>query len=165
MNNLLEKKPFYKKVWFWVVVIFFIGLINLSANNNSDQVVNDKGKATVNKNQNDDLEVTEKEKDIPTEYLSALDKAESYANIMFMSKKGVYDQLISKYGEQFSKKAAQYAIDNVNANWKRNALEKAKSYQDSMSMSPNAIKQQLSSKYGEKFTREEAEYAVKHLND
>lgn len=48
---------------------------------------------------------------------------------MHMSKKGIYDQLVSEYGEQFSAEAAQYAIDNMKADWNANALAKAKSYQ------------------------------------
>ena len=107
----------------------------------------------------------EKKPDVPAEYLSALVKAESYANNMNMSKKGVYDQLNSDYGEQFSEKAAQYAIDHVEADWKANALAKARSYQDDMSMSPKAIHDQLTSDYGEKFTKKQADYAIKHLND
>ena len=82
---------------------------------------------------------------------------------MHMSKQGVYDQLTSEYGEQFSTEAAQYAIDNVKADWNANALEKAKSYQDTMSMSPSAIRDQLTSEYGEKFTEEEADYAIVNL--
>jgi hypothetical protein len=46
--------------------------------------------------------------------------------MMHMSKQGLYDQLTSEYGEQFSADAAQYAIDNVQADWKQNALEKAR---------------------------------------
>lgn len=102
---------------------------------------------------------------VPTEYLSALDKAQSYSDNMNMSKLGIYDQLISEYGEQFSKAAAQYGIDNVDADWNYNALQKAKSYQDNMSMSPAAIRDQLTSSYGEKFTQSEADYAVSNLNN
>ena len=82
---------------------------------------------------------------------------------MHMSKRGIYDQLTSEYGERFSKEAAQYAVDNVDTDWNANALEKAKLYQDSMSMSPAAIRDQLTSEYGEQFTAEEAAYAVAHL--
>jgi hypothetical protein len=80
-----------------------------------------------------------------------------------MSKQGVYGQLVSEYGEQFSADAAQYAIDNVQADWNANALAKAKTYQDTMSMSPAAIHDQLTSEYGEKFTQAEADYAIQHL--
>lgn len=82
---------------------------------------------------------------------------------MHMSKAGIYGQLTSEYGEKFSPEAAQYAMDNLEADWNKNALEKARSYQDSMAMSPDAIYDQLTSEYGEQFTPEEAQYAVDNL--
>jgi hypothetical protein len=102
---------------------------------------------------------------VPAEYASALTKAGTYSEIMHMSKTGVYDQLTSEYGEKFSAEAAQYAIDNVKADWNANALAKAKTYQEQMAMAPAAIRDQLISEYGEKFTPEEADYAIQHLND
>ena len=101
---------------------------------------------------------------VPAEYRSALAKAESYSSMMSMSKQAIYDQLTSEYGEQFSAEAAQYAIDNVQADWNANALAKAESYQSTMSMSPDAIRDQLTSEYGEQFTPEEADYAIQHLS-
>lgn len=100
---------------------------------------------------------------VPAEFKSALKKAQIYSDTMHMSKQGIYDQLSSEYGEKFSAEAAQYAIDNVKADWNVNALEKAKIYQDQMAMSPEAIRDQLASEYGEKFTPEEADYAVANL--
>ncbi|MEJ6013757.1 Ltp family lipoprotein [Corynebacterium sp. H127] len=94
---------------------------------------------------------------------SALRKAESYSKMMHMSKAGIYDQLTSHYGEQFSPEAAQYAVENLQADYKKNALEKAKTYLSQMSMSPSAIYDQLTSQYGEQFTAEEAQYAVDNL--
>lgn len=105
------------------------------------------------------------EPEIPAEYSSALVKAQSYAELMHMSKAGIYDQLTSQYGEKFSPEAAQYAIENMTADWNANALAKAKLYQDTMAMSPDAIHDQLTSEYGEKFTPAEADYAIAHLND
>ena len=96
---------------------------------------------------------------------NALKKAESYSSTLHMSKKGIYKQLISEYGEGFTKEEAQYAIDNMKADWNANALAKAKSYQDTMSMSKSAIYKQLISDYGERFTKEEAQYAIDHLDD
>lgn len=105
----------------------------------------------------------EEKKDIPTEYKSALTKAKLYADNMNMSKQSIYEQLTSEYGEKFSAEAAQYAIDNLQVDYKQNALKKAQSYQESMSMSPRAIYDQLVSEYGEKFTAEEAQYAIDNL--
>jgi hypothetical protein len=115
--------------------------------------------------QNEQTTQSNNEPDVPAEYKSALSKATSYANTMHMSKKGVYNQLVSEYGEKFTAPAAQYAIDNVKADWNANALVKAKNYQDKMHMSPAAIHTQLTSEHGEKFTKEEADYAIAHLND
>ena len=101
---------------------------------------------------------------VPVEYLSALAKAATYSELMNMSKAGIYDQLTSEYGEQFSAEAGQYAIDTFQGDWNANALAKAKTYQETMNMSPAAIRDQLTSEYGEKFTAEEADYAIQNLN-
>jgi hypothetical protein len=110
----------------------------------------------------DEDEAAEEEPSVPTEYLNALEKAGAYSD-MNMSKKGIYDQLTSEYGEGFPEDAAQYAIDNLDADYKANALAKAKVYFEDMSMSKNAVYDQLISEYGEQFTKEEAQYAIDHL--
>jgi hypothetical protein len=102
---------------------------------------------------------------VPPEYISALAKGTTYATGMNMSKQRVYDQLVSPYGEKFAAEAAQYAIDNLKADWNANALAKAKNYQKTMNMSPARIHDQLTSEYGEKFTQAEADFAIAHLND
>ncbi len=72
---------------------------------------------------------------------------------MHMSKAAIYDQLVSEYGEGFPKEAAQYAIDNLEWDWKANALEKAKQYAKTMNMSNQAIYEQLTSEHGENSPR------------
>ena len=102
---------------------------------------------------------------VSQEYQNALTKGLSYARNLHMSKKGVYDQLTSSYGEGFSADAAQYAIDNMtDVDWNANALEKAKQYYYNMSMSKSAVYDQLTSEYGEQFTASQAQYAIDHLN-
>lgn len=96
---------------------------------------------------------------------NALLKANSYAKNMHMSKRGIYDQLVSEYGERFSEEAARYAVENMTADWNANALATAKTYQSTMHMSKSAIYDQLVSKYGEQFTPEEAQYAIDNLPD
>ena len=90
-------------------------------------------------------------------------QAQDYDDLMYMSKAGLWDQLTSEYGEQFSKEAADYAIEHVNADWKENALKKARDYVEMMNMSPAAVYDQLVSEYGEQFTPAEAQYAVDNL--
>ena len=99
------------------------------------------------------------------EFQNALKQAETYSEMMNMSKQAIFDQLTSEYGGRFDDDAAQYAIDNLNADYKKNALESAKTYQNMMSMSKGAIYDQLVSEYGGQFTAEEAQYAIDHLDD
>ncbi len=94
---------------------------------------------------------------------NALEKANTYSSIMNMSKQGIYKQLTSTV-EGFTKEEAQYAVDNINADWSKNALEKAKTYQNTMKMSKNAIFRQLTSNV-EGFTKSEAQYAIDNLED
>lgn len=110
-------------------------------------------------------EESEQKSGVSLEYQNALAKAKIYSDTMHMSKQAIYDQLTSEYGEQFPEDAAQYAIDNLKADYKENALEKAKTYQKDMHMSKSAIYDQLISEYGEQFTEEEAQYAIDHLDD
>ena len=100
---------------------------------------------------------------VPQEYKNALAKAEVYSDTMYMSKLGIYKQLVSEYGENFPAEAAQYAIDNLEADYKENALKKARVYYLDMSMSKEAVYDQLVSEYGEQFTAEEAQYAIDNL--
>ena len=102
-------------------------------------------------------------KEPTTEEKNALKKAESYSKTMHMSKQGIYNQLTSSV-EGFTKEAAQYAIDNIDADWNANALAKAKSYQQTMSMSKQGVYNQLTSTV-EGFTKEQAQYAIDHLDD
>ena len=102
---------------------------------------------------------------VSQEYKNALKTAQNYVDIMAISKQGLYDQLTSEYGEKFPSDAAQYAIDNVKADWKKEALESAESYYLNMNMSKSEVYDQLVSEYGEKFTPEEAQYAIDNLKD
>ena len=102
--------------------------------------------------------------DAPQEYQDALSEAESYADLLHMSKLEIFDQLTSEYGGNYSEEAAQYAVDHLQADWKENALEKARQYSDLLHMSKQGIYGILTSEYGEQFTEEEAQYAIDNLS-
>lgn len=104
------------------------------------------------------------DENVPSEYRSALKKAKSYSDTMYMSKASIYNQLTSEYDEKFAPEAAQYAIDNLDADWNANALKKAENYSDTMYMSKASIYDQLISEYGEMFTPEEAQYAIDNIS-
>lgn len=103
-------------------------------------------------------------KEPSAEFVKAQKKAQSYSDVMHMSKEGIYQQLISSYGEGFDKDAAKWAVEHINADFNLNALKKAESYSDTMYMSKQGIYDQLVSSYGENFTKSEAQYAVDHLD-
>ena len=107
----------------------------------------------------------EKEEDdgTPKEYKRALRSAQRYSDNLHMSKAAIYDQLVSEYGENVSEEAAQYAIDNVEADWEENALKKADSYANRSHMSKAGVYDQLVSEYGEQFTKDEARYAIDNV--
>lgn len=167
------KTAFYKKWWFWVLVVFLViglasgGETDITSTDNptntpsSSEVTNDD----VNDVGSADVENESQENDsVPKEYKSALKKAETYSEMMHMSKAGIYAQLVSEYGEAFSEEAAQYAMDNIVADWNQNALKSAESYAKTMHMSKAAIYDQLVSEAGEGFTDEEAQYAIDNVS-
>lgn len=120
-----NKKPIYKRPWFIVIALLVI-IGAMGGSGSDDSTTTDAGttesRQEVNQNQKaeENAPIEEKaEEKVPTEYKSALRKAKSYSDAMGMSKAGLYNQLTSEHGEKFSKEAAQYAIDNVKADWKK----------------------------------------------
>lgn len=173
-KTYVQKKPIYKRVWFWILAIVVIAIFSSAMSGGSDKSSSKSSNSTQSTKATDDESSSSEETvsssssekpKVSAEFTSALTKATQYANMMNMSKAGIYDQLTSDAGEQFPADAAQYAVDNVKADWNKNALEKAKQYQSKMSMSAEAIRDQLTSEAGEKFTQDEANYAIQHLND
>lgn len=79
------------------------------------------------------------------------------------SKASMYDRLTLKmFDYEFTPEEAQYAVDNLEVDWKANALEDAKFYQKYMSMSPGEIYKHLTT--SAQFTAEEAQYAIENLD-
>lgn len=158
-------RPWFKKkrviIPVIVVALMLIGIVNAATGSKSADTVAVEETQTVTEEEPEEPA----EPAVPAEYVSALNKAQSYSDNMHMSKARLYEQLTSEYGEQFSPEAAQYGVDNVQADWNANALAMAKSYQQNMDMAPERIRDQLTSEFGEKFLPEEADYAILHLND
>lgn len=125
-----EKKKGGKLKWIIIAVVVVI-IIAAVAGGGDDSGSNtaDTPDTTTGTAQDSGTDVAE-DPDIPTEYRNALRSAESYSEIMHMSKQGIYDQLTSEYGDQFTAEAAQYAVDNLQADYNANALEKAEEYSD-----------------------------------
>ena len=94
----------------------------------------------------------------------AAESAESYIKSMAFSRNGLYQQLTSEYGEQFTDEQASYGIAYLEDNGKvdrfQEAAESAESYLKYSSFSRDELYNQLTSEYGEGFTAEHAEYAL-----
>ena len=143
----VKKKPFYLRWWFITLVILVLlggcasmmgGGSSKSTSASSSSAAADSSSVTNENSQGTGTESStvagaesnakQNDNSVPSEYKSALKKAESYSRTMHMSKQRIYDQLTSEF-EKFTPEAAQYAVDNMKADWNANALESAKSYQ------------------------------------
>jgi len=94
---------------------------------------------------------------IPREHGNALQKAESYLSWSGMSKQGLREQLAF---EEFPQEAINYAMENIEVDWREQALVKAQNYDSWASMSDQGLIEQL---MFEGFTQEQAQYALNNL--
>ncbi|MDY0256592.1 Ltp family lipoprotein [Gudongella oleilytica] len=169
-DERMERKMFLRELKYTVLMVSISLMIALTGcgGDNPDKPIPVESQETVeqeNSSNEQDTPKVEYEVDdgVPTEFKSALKKAKQYSDTMHMSKASLFVQLTSEYGEKFSEDAANYAIENVVADWKENALRKAENYADTMYMSKAGIYDQLVSEYGEQFTEEEAQYAINNV--
>lgn len=153
-----NKKPFYKKWWFWLIVAFFvIGVIgsagsdDVSATDNSlpanTEVVTENSTPVVDQTKDDAPKLTTGQK-------NALRSADTYLSVAAFSYDGLIQQLEF---EGYSTEEATYAADNCGADWNEQAAKSAKAYLRVSSFSRNGLIDQL---IFEGFTREQAEYGV-----
>lgn len=160
------KKPFYKKVSFWIIAIVLIFIIQAVVGSDGETADIEKEQSNtteVAKNNTEGTKDEEPEEKVSREFENALRSAENYVDIMPMSEKGLYKQLTSEAGEGYPEDAAQYAIDNVEVDYNEQALKSAINYQEIMPMSDDALLQQLTSDAGDQYTTEQAQYAVDNL--
>lgn len=127
-----------------------------------------------NTNEDEDVEVAGEEEtepeetkqesnEVPREHQNALRSAQNYIGIMPFSEKELFHQLTSEYGDNYPEDAAQYAIENVEVDYKEEALESAINYLDIMPMSDQELYNQLISECGDQFTEEQTQYAIDSL--
>lgn len=101
---------------------------------------------------------------VSSEFEAAFKQGQEYAEVQHMSKKEIYDILISEYGGEYPADAAQYAIDNLGVDWNNNALKKAEDYAKTLNLSRKAIYDQLIDKHGDKFELDQAQYAIDNVD-
>ena len=163
-----NKKSMYKRAWLGALAIIIVaGTVGCSDVDNSKEVnggnVETVQEVSQNNSENTIAENKSEDKidnNVPMEYRSVMEKAKFYSDVLNMSKAKMYEELTAGCG--FTAEEAQYAVDNVKADWKENALKTAKTYEDK-SMSKAAMYDQLTSEYVDMFTEEEAQYAVDNI--
>jgi Host cell surface-exposed lipoprotein len=169
------KKPIYKRWWaIALAAAFVIGGISQAMGGGDDaQPVADKSAASAPVKEKSEPNAEEapapKPKPVPPKptmtvaQKEALEAAESYLESGHFSKKGLFDQLTSEYGEGFAKKDVTFALNHVKADYNAEAREAAESYLDSGHFSHNSLMDQLTSEYGAQFTKAQAAQAVKSV--
>lgn len=139
MNKEKDSKPFYKKVWFWILVtILAIGGSNALTKQTSSKA--DEEKASALK--------------------TAQELVESKASF---SEKTLLWYLTESASHKYSKKAAQYAVENVGDVWVNEALDIAKE-ERSEGKTDKEILKSLTDKDAQ-FTEEQALKAIEKLNE
>ena len=158
-----NKKPIFKKWWFWIVV--FVVLISLVSGGETEE-------NSVSVNQTQDIvsssesKPKETEPALATEYpieedesvtvgmKNALNSAKAYLTFTAFSYEGLISQLEF---EQYTYEEAVYAVDNCGADWNEQAQKSAKNYLSFTAFSYDGLIDQLEF---EKFTPEQARYGV-----
>ena len=167
-----NKKPIYKRAWFWAVaVIVVVGTSGGADTDNSNETNSGNAESVqeVSQSNNENTIAENESKDkaedtVPEEYKKALKKAQFYAKpYRNMSKEQVRCELLSIRAGKLSDEAIQYAMDNVEADWKEHALRRAKDLHESGFFSLEYIYDALTSIYTG-FTEEEAQYAIDNLD-
>nr|DAF62093.1 MAG TPA: Host cell surface-exposed lipoprotein [Siphoviridae sp. ctHNg1] len=139
MKKEKDSKPFYKKVWFWILVaILAISGSNALTKQTSSKA--DEEKASALK--------------------TAQELVESKASF---SEKTLLWYLTESASHKYSKKAAQYAVENVGDVWVDEALDIAKE-ERSEGKTDQEILKSLTDKDAQ-FTEEQALKAIEKLNE
>ena len=163
-----NKKPFYKAVWFWVIVVIIVLAAAAGGNSgDSDKEDNKYEKNKANKVTVVDLSnMTEAERDTwcndnKINCTTKNEYSDTVAKDGFISQSVAADKVIYE-GDKIT---ISISLGKEPTTGQKNALKKAESYSNTMHMSKNGIYKQLTSEYGEGFTKEEAQYAIDHLDD
>ena len=161
----LNKKVRNLGIIFGVIVGIAVGCSD-TENTTTSEVTPSNQKVEASKG-NDVIEEQEKKADakeevaeddtVSFEFKQAKEKAKEYMAFQSFSKKGLKEQLEF---EGFSSEAAEWAVENYNADWSSQACAKAREYLEFQSFSEQGLKDQL---IFEGFTEEEAQYAVENV--
>ena len=164
-----NKKPLFKKWWFWVIVVLLLGSIGNAGNDVENESTVDRGTQVeetipISEILLEDTKPVETTETAPKEtepkiemttgQKNALKSAKNYLNFTAFSYEGLISQLEF---EKYEHEDAVFAADNCGADWNEQALKSAKNYLDFSAFSYKGLIKQLEF---EKFTKEQAAYAA-----
>lgn len=151
-----NKKPIYKRIWFWIIAIIVILGVATAGSNSKKVTV-----AVV-----DMSTMTEADVDKwANENKINIKKKEEYSDTIAKGKVISQSVEANKNCYEGDKITVVYSLGKEPTAEQKNALKQAESYSSNLHMSKKGIYEQLKSEHGEKFTAEEAQYAVDNLGD
>ena len=152
------KKPWFKK-WWGVGLIAFAVLVVLGVafggGGDTDTVTADESTASAEQTPGDKEEPAE---ELTVAQANALGSAEDYLSFSAFSKKGLVNQLSSDI-EGYDKADAEWAVEQLDVDWKEQAARSAESYLEFSSFSRSGLINQLTADI-EGYTKAQAEYAA-----
>lgn len=180
-----QKKPIYKRVWFWILVVIVVMIASSSSGKEkqstasaptatpqvTNEAVSDSKDTSAQSDTNEFQEAEPTESEAPQEAVSEIEQpavepevAMGESNALAKAKSYLdftafsYTGLIDQLEyEGFSTEEATYGADNCGADWNEQAAKKAKSYLEFTSFSRSGLIDQL---LYDGFTQEQAEYGV-----
>ncbi|EFA22540.1 Ltp family lipoprotein [Bifidobacterium gallicum] len=180
----------YKTPWFWIIVALVCVILVLATilnvhlqERDAHDMPNADGTTQLTPQQRDDklqersqnteiererieqfLDRQERQKDVrsqTSDKQQALEAAQLYANVLYLSQAGTYNQLVTV--DHFSRADADYAMKNISVDWNKNAVRAAQSYKQWSSYTNDEIKQYLIS--NDLYTKSQADYAIEHVDE
>ncbi len=148
-----NKKPIYKRIWFWIIAIIVILGVATAVSNSKKVTV-----AVV-----DMSTMTEADVDKwANENKINIKKKEEYSDTVAKGKVISQSVEANKNCYEGDKITVVYSLGKEPTEGQKNALKRAESYSSTTNMSKKGIYRQLTSEF-EKFKAEEAQYAVDNM--
>jgi len=142
------KKPFYKKVWFWIVVLIVIG--GIGSMGGEEGATEPKKAEVIKESTASSVEVVEskesKEAVESIEVVESKESKEAVESVEVVESEVVVEPSKPEISREFE-----------------NALKSAQNYVDLMPFSEKGLYDQLTAEYGEQFPAEAAQYAIENV--
>ncbi|ELB51554.1 Ltp family lipoprotein [Enterococcus lactis] len=136
-----EKKPFYKRVWFWILVVLVVFIVGGALSGGDDNTVKSQTESSTSENISD------------TEY-SSLSESQYSSTSTSVTLEESSNPSISSDSSVESSTSNDVSLESSNA------LQAAKDYLDYSAFSKDGLYDQL---VYEKYTPEQAQYAIDNL--